>query len=252
MDTTVDQTDLIPVAKELSIEVFADANKGSRKHMEDVIGIEMDSTVRRQVFVGIFDGHGGKEAAMYANKMLWNNIKSREGFNMNNGTPVKEAIIEGFKMTHEQMWGERDQWKKYKHGRPSTSGTTASVAIIRKDRMFVANVGDSTAVLAVSDKVKVFDHGEGIKAIQLTSDHKPEYPDERIRIENIGGKVLRSTDGIMRVAWKREKHTTGSPEFDHIPFLSIARSLGDFWSYAEDHNDYFVSPLPDVSEYIIS
>ena len=51
MDTTVDQTDLIPVAKELSIEVFADANKGSRKHMEDVIGIEMDSTVRRQVFV---------------------------------------------------------------------------------------------------------------------------------------------------------------------------------------------------------
>ena len=55
----------------------------------------------------------------------------------------------------------------------------------------------------------------------------------------------------MRVAWKREKHTTGSPEFDHISFLSFARSLGDFWSYTEDHNDYFVSPLPDVSEYII-
>ena len=36
--------------------------------------------------------------------------------------------------------------ERYKHGRPSTSGTTASVAIIRKDRMFVANVGDSTAV----------------------------------------------------------------------------------------------------------
>ena len=37
----------------------------------------------------------------------------------------------------------------------------------------------------------------------------------------------------------------------HVPFLRVARSLGDLWSYTEAHDDYFVSPLPDVSEYVI-
>ena len=106
--TTHDHNGLVRTPQEgIAIEAFAEANRGGRKHMEDVLGIQLDSTDRGQAFVGVFDGHGGKEAAMYANKTLWNNIKSREGFNTTNGTLVKEAIIEGFKVTHKNMWGER-------------------------------------------------------------------------------------------------------------------------------------------------
>lgn len=76
------------------------------------------------------------------------------------------------------------EWPKTLTGLPSTSGTTASVVVIRGDRMFVAHVGDSSVVLGVredpSDKV--------IKAVEVTQDHKPELPKEKQRIEGLGGR----------------------------------------------------------------
>lgn len=33
---------------------------------------------------------------------------------------------------------------------------------------------------------------------------------------------------------------------ERIPFLAVARSLGDLWSYNLSHNDYIVSPVPDT------
>ena len=42
-----------------------------------------------------------------------------------------------------------DTWKPNKMGDPSTAGTTASAVIFRQDKIFVANVGDSTVVLSV-------------------------------------------------------------------------------------------------------
>lgn len=38
-------------------------------------------------------------------------------------------------------------WKRNKMGDLSTAGTTVSTVIFRQDNIFVANVGDSTAVL---------------------------------------------------------------------------------------------------------
>lgn len=33
---------------------------------------------------------------------------------------------------------------------------------------------------------------------------------------------------------------------DEIPFLAIARSLGDLWSYNCDSDQFVVSPVPDI------
>ena len=30
------------------------------------------------------------------------------------------------------------------------------------------------------------------------------------------------------------------------PLVNVARSLGDMWSYKEEHTSYLVSPVPDV------
>ncbi|KAG8122623.1 putative Protein phosphatase 1D protein, partial [Naja naja] len=50
-------------------------------------------------------------------------------------------------------------------GLPSTSGTTASVVIIRGSKMYVAHVGDSGVVLGVQDDPK----DEYIRAVESGS-----------------------------------------------------------------------------------
>jgi serine/threonine protein phosphatase PrpC len=93
---------------------------------------------------------------------------------------------------------------------------------MRGHHMFVANVGDSRVVLAQ-------DAGEGLKAVPLTSDHKPEDPLETQRIYSLGGQIGRR-NGVFRVAWNRVCQHRGpvlrSTKMESVPFLAIARSLG--------------------------
>ena len=66
-----------------------------------------------------------------------------------------------------------------------------------------------------------------------SQEHKPESPCEKARIEALGGAVV-SKAGVQRVVWKRPKVTPpGQPgvmrkstTIEHIPFLSVSRSLG--------------------------
>lgn len=76
------------------------------------------------------------------------------------------------------------EWPKTLTGLPSTSGTTASVVVIRGDRMYVAHVGDSGVVLGLRDHPS----DQFVRAVEVTQDHKPELPKERERIEGLGGR----------------------------------------------------------------
>lgn len=65
----------------------------------------------------------------------------------------------------------------------------------------------------------------------LTTDHKPESPTERQRILESGGLVMNKS-GVERVVWKRPRPGHQGPvlrstDFDEIPFLAVARSLGN-------------------------
>lgn len=40
-----------------------------------------------------------------------------------------------------------------------------------------------------------------------------------------------------------------STKLDKIPFLAIARSLGDLWSFNSEKDLFVVSPVPDVHVY---
>jgi len=65
----------------------------------------------------------------------------------------------------------------YNHGREYgwDVGSTACAAVVSKDRVYVANVGDSRCVLS-----------ENGRAVDLSIDHKPNTPYERARIEAAG------------------------------------------------------------------
>jgi serine/threonine protein phosphatase PrpC len=96
------------------------------------------------------------------------------------------------------------------------SGTTCVSVLVRDKHIWCANVGDSRAVVA--QKLM-----SGWGALELSTDHKPNIPEELRRIVMAGGKVepLKNTKGKpigpYRVWVKR-----GS-----VPGLAMSRSLGD-------------------------
>jgi protein phosphatase 1D len=132
-------------------------------------------------------------------------------------------------------------------GLPSTSGTTASIAFIRRGKIFTGHVGDSGIVLGYQVGYSEFIGSREIQltckclkfqdpdsnvwlARPLTQDHKPESAMEIGRIQEAGGKVVWKA-GVPRVVWNRPKIGHQGPvlrstHIDEIPFLAVARSLG--------------------------
>ena len=66
-------------------------------------------------YFGIFDGHGGREAAVYAKEHLMDHIVRQKGFWSDDDDTVLKAIHEGFVSTHHAMWRElgKDFVKNY-------------------------------------------------------------------------------------------------------------------------------------------
>lgn len=71
--------------KGITISVTAETNAGGRRHMEDYLAVKLcpneelckSPDLREQAFVGVFDGHGGKEAAKFARERLWDIIQTQ-------------------------------------------------------------------------------------------------------------------------------------------------------------------------------
>ncbi|KAK7067719.1 Protein phosphatase 1D [Halocaridina rubra] len=232
----------------VNLRASAYLHQGDRKYMEDEFQVAYQRTSDKKdieyAFFGIFDGHGGKEAANFAKDNLMDEIVSLRAFWSDDDEDVLAAIKEGFLQTHLAMWKELDRWPRTASGWPSTSGTTASVAFIRRQKMYIGHVGDSGIVLGCEEPNGAW-RGE-----QLTQDHKPENIKEKTRIVKSGGKVINKS-GVPRVVWNRPKSGHQGPvrrstPMDEIPFLAVARSLGDLWSYNARNDQFVVSPEPDI------
>ncbi|KAL6320768.1 hypothetical protein AAG906_008768 [Vitis piasezkii] len=143
--------------------------RGKRASMEDFYDVKMSKIDGQTVCLfGIFDGHGGSRAAEFLKEHLFENLMKHPEFMTN----TKLAISETYQQTDMNFLdAERDTYRD--------DGSTASTAVLVGNHLYVANVGDSRAVISKAGK-----------AIPLSEDHKPNRSDERKRIENAGGVVM--------------------------------------------------------------
>jgi len=225
--------------------------------MEDVFSVAYQQTEDEKdleyAYFGIFDGHGGREAAIYAKTHLMDAITSNRNFWSEDDQLVLKAIREGFLTTQKNMWQALPSWKKTTQGHPSTAGTTASVCFIKRGKLFIGHVGDSGIVLGERDP----HHPSRWRAKSLTKDHKPDCSVELARIKAAGGKVVEKA-GVPRVVWYRphdpeHRGPVGrSTPIDEVPFLAVARALGDLWSYNAKDDVFAVSPDPDLHVYDVN
>lgn len=240
----------MPASIGVNLRVTGHCRQGGRKYMEDFFSVAYQQTEDEKdleyAFFGIYDGHGGAEAAAFAKEHLMETIIKHKNFWSDDDEDVLKAIKDGYIATHYAMWREQEKWPRTASGLPSTAGTTASIAFIRRGKIYIGHVGDSGIILGYQEP-----GCPDWKAKPLTRDHKPENVDEMNRIKSCGGKVV-SKSGVPRVVWNRPKIGHQGPvrrstPIDEIPFLAVARSLGDLWSYNYQSNRFIVSPDPDCT-----
>ncbi|KAH7578192.1 hypothetical protein ACOSP7_000604 [Xanthoceras sorbifolium] len=155
---------------------FADI--GPRRYMEDEhIRIDDLSThlgslfkfPKPSAFYGVFDGHGGPEAAAYIRKNFVRFLFEDVNFPQLS-EDVENSLRKAYLLADLALADDCSV--------SASSGTTALTALIFGRLLMVANAGDCRAVLCRK--------GE---AIDLSQDHRPIYPPERRRVEELGGYV---------------------------------------------------------------
>ncbi|XP_021742974.1 probable protein phosphatase 2C 12 [Chenopodium quinoa] len=169
---------------------------------------------------GLFDGHNGSAAAIYAKEHLLSNVLSAMPTDLNRDdwvAALPRALVAGFVKTDKDFL-EKGQ----------ASGTTVTFAIIEGWSITVASVGDSRCIL---------ESAEG-EIICLSADHRLESnEEERDRVTACGGEVGRLNTG-------------GGTEIGPLRCwpggLCLSRSLGD-----RDVGEFIV-PVPYVKQVRLS
>ncbi|XP_032834448.2 protein phosphatase 1L isoform X1 [Petromyzon marinus] len=166
------------------VAVFA--LQGRREHMEDRFAVAHGEAAapagaageageaaprcgrrHRHALYGVFDGHGGEAAAEYVKRRLPDYLRRRlaEG----DGADVETALRDAVRRTEMELMETLGP-------AGNEAGTTCVLAVESAGRLYVANVGDSRAVLC---------DARGC-ALALSHDHKPHQLKERQRIKRAG------------------------------------------------------------------
>ncbi|KAJ6690244.1 hypothetical protein OIU85_006513 [Salix viminalis] len=156
--------------KSKSVKLKEDAPKfgmtsvcGRRRDMEDAVSIQASFATKNTSYFGVFDGHGCSHVAMKCRDRLHEILKQEvEGF--------KEEKCVEWKETMERSFVKMDQ----EVGNWRVEGENSSTCRL------------SSPIVAILVPCFV----ESGVAIPLSSDHKPDRPDELLRIQEAGGRVI--------------------------------------------------------------
>ncbi|KAL8171566.1 hypothetical protein V2J09_023370 [Rumex salicifolius] len=163
--------------------------RGRRREMEDTVSIHpflcgTDKESSEFHFYGVFDGHGCSHVAMRCKARMHAIIKEeieKEGGSVEEWEPLMKRSFERMdKEVAERPDGLQSCCRcELQSPQCDAVGSTAVVALVTPDKIIVSNTGDSRAILS-----------RGGVAVPLSSDHKPDRPDELERIQAAGGRVI--------------------------------------------------------------
>ena len=175
-------------------------------------------------FFAVYDGHGGNGCSLYLKEKLHHFIKNF----------TKESLNEAINTVEEKFMSEEALDEKGEIKDPS--GSCGIMALIQKNKLIIANVGDSRLVLFKKNSLYF-----------STEDHKPGSPSEKTRIEKGGGMVYQTPSLIPL-------HQNGKeiePPWRVLPGrLSVSRTFGDVEAKNEKLGGMknVVVALPDITE----
>ncbi|KAM3365322.1 hypothetical protein ACQJBY_015211 [Aegilops geniculata] len=193
------------------------------------------------VLCGVFDGHGphGHLVARRVRDSLPLRLMSAARASPKTGldmpaTAWRKAFARAYKAMDKDL-------RSHPALDSFCSGSTAVTVLKLGTDLYMANIGDSRAVLGSRDAA-----AGGMAAVQLTVDLKPDVPSEAERIKKCRGRVfaLQDEPEVPRV-WL---------PFDDAPGLAMARAFGDFC--LKDYGvisvpDFFHWPLTDKDQFVI-
>ncbi len=142
-------------------------------------------------YLALFDGHGGSSCGNFLRDNLHNYIIKENNFLEN----IEQSLINSFEKA------ENDFLKIAKENNDK-SGSCALVCLIIDNYLYIANCGDSRAIISLNS-------GKEIKI--LNTIHRPYNKNEKNRILENGGRIYYSNN-IMRIYPGR---------------LSVSRAFGD-------------------------
>jgi serine/threonine protein phosphatase PrpC len=197
------------------MSIYSVSKKGIRDQNEDNDTIFINLNNSNPEFpkiniYGVYDGHGGKYISRFLAKNLPQYFLKKDLLYPLSSKYIKETFTNVQNILEKQHEAQSDY-----------CGSTCLLVIEYKNEgkryLDIMNLGDSRCVISKRNIAQT-----------ITKDHKPNWPDEKKRIQKLGGEIY--YDGVD---WR-------------IGDLSVSRAFGD-----GDSKPY-ISCIPDIFRYRIS
>ncbi|KAJ7196174.1 hypothetical protein O6H91_Y509100 [Diphasiastrum complanatum] len=189
---------------------FSIAVVQANQYQEDQSQIETGSY---GTFVGVHDGHGGPEASHYVNDNLFLNV---EKYALEHGGMSSDVLRQAFIATDEAFLSlVANSWLA--NPQIASVGSCCLVGVICGDMLYIANLGDSRAVLGRSFSKR------SIQAVQLSTEHNASLLAVREELQSIhpdDSQIVELKQGVWRVKG----------------IIQVSRSIGDVYLKKPEYN----------------
>lgn len=162
--------------------------------------------------IGVYDGHGGPEASRFITNSLFPKI---EGFARESGSMSAKVLKQAFRATEEEFLGIVDKnWRT--KPQIASVGSCCLVGAISRNKLYVANLGDSRVVLGTVKEGKIVaerlsqEHNAG--NVEIREELKAQHPDD--------SHIVVLKHGVWRVKG----------------IIQVSRSIGDVYLKKPEYN----------------
>ncbi|CAJ2671586.1 unnamed protein product [Trifolium pratense] len=220
---------------------FSMANAQANTIMEDQSQVEVAS--HNALYLGVYDGHGGVEASLYVLNNLFNNLLR---FAHDNDNAIAEATLREAVADTERRFFDYVLNNIVQIRTIGKVGTCCLAGVLWKGVLYIANLGDSRAVIGSVVNRRV-------SAVQLTTDHNCNDPvireelvslhpgDDTIVMEKNGWRVK----GIIMVS-----RSIGDAYLKRPPFL-LPASFPSYEKVPDPFERGVVSAEPEMLTRVI-